>query len=429
MQFHAVIGANYGDEGKGLTTDWLCRTVKPRRVVRFNGGAQAGHTVTTRSGRQRHVFSTFGSGTLAGVPTELTRDVIINPYAALMERKQLLTIKFDARHVYYDHQSPITTPFEVAINQAIELRRGEERHGSCGLGINETVERHLAMRAAGGQKLTDSLYEPTAVSEAFDWIRNMWIPRRMWHLGFSDDDIKAMQAKSSDYLGPYIDCLQQAQQRVFFETRTEYGDLVYEGAQGLALDEELGEFPHVTRSNTGIKNVLHDIKRRLDELHAHDEQHTLFVLYPTRTYLTRHGRGPLPNEDRAVNILCGNAPNDETNFTNPWQESLRYAPLHVAETCARIKADFERNKAFLRTELPSVNFQPRTVLTCCDQSELVRTVDHGMRPTSWLEIIRTFAENGIPVAASSHGPAANTMQIRDSHFRYAHAGGQAAAMA
>lgn len=429
MQFHAVIGANYGDEGKGLTTDWLCRTVKPHRVVRFNGGAQAGHTVQTRSGK-RHVFSTFGSGTLAGVPTELTRDVIVNPYAALMERSSLLHIPLKARTVYFNHHSPITTQFEVAINQNLEERRGVARHGSCGLGINETVERHLAMRTAGGQKLLDSLYEPQAVHEAFSWIRNQWVPRRMWALGFDDEHIKELQNKSLEYQGPYIDCIRKAQSLVFNETEVEDQDLVYEGAQGLALDEELGEFPFVTRSNTGIRNILHDIKRRIDALAAHEEKHTLFILYPTRTYLTRHGRGPLQNEDHAVNVLCGKDHTDETNFTNPWQEHLRYAPLHVADTCSRIKADFERNRAFLRTELPNVNVQLRTVLTCCDQAELVRTVDHDMKPTSWLEIIRMFAHHGVPVAASSHGPTAHTMQIRDSHFRYAlAAGGHAIALA
>lgn len=429
MQFHAVIGANYGDEGKGLTTDWLCRTVRPHRVVRFNGGAQAGHTVQTRGGK-RHVFSTFGSGTFASVPTELTRDVIINPYAALMERNALVHEPLKARTVYFSHQSPITTQFEVAINQAIETRRNAGRHGSCGLGINETVERHLAMKAAGGDKLTDSLYEPTAVHEAFNWIRNQWVPRRMWALGFDDAEIKALQLKSMEYQGPYLDCLRKAQSLVLHETTTEDQDIVYEGAQGLALDEELGEFPFVTRSNTGMRNVLHDIKRRIDVLAAQEEKHTLFVLYPTRTYLTRHGRGPLHNEDHAVNVLCGNEHTDETNFTNPWQEHLRYAPLHVADTCARIKQDLERNKAFLKSELPNVSIQLRTVLTCCDQAPLVRTVDHDMRPTTRLEIIRMFTHHGIPVAASSHGPTAHTMQIRDSHFRYAlAAGGHSIAMA
>lgn len=422
MQFHAVIGANYGDEGKGLTTDWLCRTVKPYRVVRFNGGAQAGHTVQLKSGR-RHVFSTFGSGTLAGVPTELTQDVIINPYAALMERIQLMHEPLRARSVYYSHLSPVTTQFEIAINHMIEKRRGVDRHGSCGLGINETVERHKLMLAEGGRKLCDSLFEPRAVHEAFSWIRNRWLPLRLNQLGFDEIDVKLLQDKSLEYQGPYIDCIRQALDRVFVEKDMMDGDYVYEGAQGLALDEELGEFPYVTRSNTGMRNMLVDIKRKLKGLEAQDEKHTLFVLYPTRTYLTRHGAGPLQNEDHAVNVLCGNEHTDETNFTNTWQESLRYAPLHVADTCSRIKADWERNRAFLRTELPNVDLQIRTVLTCCDQADMVRTVDHDMRPTSWLEIIRMFAHHGVPVALSSHGPTAHTMQIRDSHFRYALAAG------
>lgn len=74
----AVIGAGFGDEGKGLMTDYCCQRPKYTTVVRFNGGAQAGHTVVTPDGR-RHVFSHFGSGTLRGAATFLSRFFICNP--------------------------------------------------------------------------------------------------------------------------------------------------------------------------------------------------------------------------------------------------------------------------------------------------------------------------------------------------------------
>jgi adenylosuccinate synthase len=425
MKFYAVIGANYGDEGKGLVTDWLCRTVKPTRVVRFNGGAQAGHTVCTEAG-ERHVFSTYGSGTLAGVPTEITRDVVLNPYAASMEFDELDKL-MDRRppRVFHTSLSPITTQFEVAINQAVEKQRGDSRHGSCGLGINETVERHLAMKAEAPE-LLQMLYYPNSVGHAFSWIRMEWLPRRMKQLGFDPLITEMLQVRSTLYEEPFIDCLREAHRVCWsLDSPDPNHTLVYEGAQGLALDEELGTFPYVTRSNTGIRNVLHDIKRRLDALNAHDEYHTLFVFYPTRTYLTRHGRGPLPYEDEAVNILCGNTHIDETNFTNPWQEHLRYAPLHVADTCSRIKQDQERNEAFLKLELPRLNVQPRIVLTCCDQASLVRVVDNDMGKMPWTHIARMFEVAGLPVAATSHGPTASTMQILDRYFKYGFVGGAA----
>ena len=76
MRARVVIGSNFGDEGKGLTVDYLCHQ-GAGVVVRFNGGAQAGHTVCLD--RLRHVFSHFGSGTLRGVPTYLSQFFIVNP--------------------------------------------------------------------------------------------------------------------------------------------------------------------------------------------------------------------------------------------------------------------------------------------------------------------------------------------------------------
>jgi adenylosuccinate synthase len=272
-------------------------------------------------------------------------------------------------------------------------------------------------------ELLPMLYDPKLVSHAMSWIRMVWLPRRMNQLGFGDYAIQLIRTRSVEYDQAFIECLKASMVTSFAEAGASEDDLVYEGAQGLALDEELGAFPYVTRSNTGLRNILHDIKRRLDALNAHEEHHTLHVFYPTRTYLTRHGRGPLANEDQAVNILCGNTHTDETNFTNPWQEHLRYAPLHVADTCFRIKQDYERNEAFLKTELPRLNVQLRVVLTCCDQSNVVRIVDRDMKPTFVADIVDLFEKQGLPVAATSLGPSADKMQVLNSYFKYAFVGG------
>ena len=87
MRARAVIGSNFGDEGKGLVVDYLCKT-GGEVVVRFNGGAQAGHTVVTPEGL-RHVFRHFGSGTLYGVPTFLSQFFIVNPIIFFHELQDL----------------------------------------------------------------------------------------------------------------------------------------------------------------------------------------------------------------------------------------------------------------------------------------------------------------------------------------------------
>ena len=141
-----VIGANFGDEGKGLMTDYFVSQAldegrKPL-VIRFNGGAQAAHTVVTPEGLE-HVFSHFGSGTLQGVPTYLSQFFISNPTMFVKEHRVLCKkLKGKIPLIYVHPDSLVTTPVDVWINQAVERARGDARHGSCGLGISETVVRN-----------------------------------------------------------------------------------------------------------------------------------------------------------------------------------------------------------------------------------------------------------------------------------------------
>jgi adenylosuccinate synthase len=87
MRARVVIGANFGDEGKGLLTDYLCAQ-GAGMVVRFNGGANAGHTVVTPDGK-RHVFSHFGSGSFCDVPTFLSPYFVCNPVLFFHELETL----------------------------------------------------------------------------------------------------------------------------------------------------------------------------------------------------------------------------------------------------------------------------------------------------------------------------------------------------
>jgi adenylosuccinate synthase len=141
----AVIGANFGDEGKGLATDYFARRHtllgRPPLVARCNGGAQAGHTV--QDGDRRHVFGQVSAGTFAGSDTYLGSNFIINPIVLINELQALSPLKANPL-VYANRDCRITTIFDMAINSLIELKRGKHAHGSCGMGINETVARHQA---------------------------------------------------------------------------------------------------------------------------------------------------------------------------------------------------------------------------------------------------------------------------------------------
>ena len=141
MKARAVIGSNYGDEGKGLITDYLCHKYESDIVVRSNGGAQAGHTVETPKG-DRHVFGHFSSGFFNGATTYLSKYFVANPFLFWKEYHILSKYRLDNR-VLFDPRCIITTPYDMLINQMIEDRRGENKHGSCGVGFGETIQRNL----------------------------------------------------------------------------------------------------------------------------------------------------------------------------------------------------------------------------------------------------------------------------------------------
>ena len=110
MIIKCCIGSGYGDEGKGMWTDYLVRNSEKPIVVRNNGGAQVGHTVVR--GDKRYIFSHLGSGTLRGAPTLFTRNTVVNPLLFLKETKGRnagLNPK-----VYIENQAQVTTPLRYA---------------------------------------------------------------------------------------------------------------------------------------------------------------------------------------------------------------------------------------------------------------------------------------------------------------------------
>jgi adenylosuccinate synthase len=325
MRARAVIGANFGDEGKGLITDYLCAMQGAGIVVRFNGGAQAGHTVVTPEG-QRHVFGHFGSGTLAGVPTYLSQFFILNPIVFFREVTELHAM--GVRPVVYAHPDCLVTTFaDMMINQALETKRGNGRHGSVGLGISETIER--------------SMVPELKITMSDLWNRISGLESRLAEIcGKYAAFRTGSKIKEPEMLQKFIECCWAFAERVEPLGMGQCVDPVFEGAQGLLLDQGNKEFfPHVTRSNTGLANVRTlCAQARITEIDAY---------YVSRTYLTRHGAGPLPGEDPAM------AFEDDTNVDHPWQGRIRFAPLDVKALHKRCAAD--------------CGGAPQIILTHCDQ--------------------------------------------------------------
>ena len=356
MKCYAVIGANYGDCGKGLMTDYLVHKHNSNLVVRFNGGAQAGHTVQTPDGR-RHVFGHFGSGSFAGAATLLSRFFIVNPMVFRKEREELLSKPPVNLTVSIDHNALVTTPFEMLLNQLVEEKRGKSRHGSCGLGINETIERDeqfLSIRVSDLKNEITGEPQPNVVLKSkLIAIRDNWVPIRKVQLDLGDeyDDILYSDVLIDRYLENVEYLLKNTTQEYDFHVLYGAVNPIFEGAQGLMLDQNHSYFPYVTRSNTGIKNVLELMGVSYKELE---------VTYMTRAYLTRHGAGPLKNElaKKPYEKII-----DKTNIDNKWQGSLRFAHLDLDVLQRTIYQDL------MKAPLNLYKIRPTLAITCLDQCD------------------------------------------------------------
>lgn len=325
MRAIAVIGAGFGDEGKGAAVDALVASAAAQPVVvRFNGGAQAGHTVVTPWGH-RHVFSHFGSGSLAGASTYLSRFFVASPHLFLQERAELMKLPAFLE-VAIDPEAEMTTPYDVMINRCLERSRGDNRHGSVGVGFGETV-----LRAERGIRFPASLlFSPPW--KQFDELLAVrgYTALRLSELNLHDDETLDDMKVTGVFLREMEEMADYVRVRPIYNEL--YGrDIIFEGAQGLLLDQTHGfEFPHLTRSNTGMKNVA-ELARAIDI-------DSLQIHYMMRAYTTRHGAGPLVGEVKALN---GIDVVDKTNIAGEWQGNFRLAPLMNEHIKKAIETDLQ----------------------------------------------------------------------------------------
>lgn len=286
-------------------------------VVLTNGGAQRGHTVVTP--HRKHIFKHMGSGTFIGADTYCPKQFIINPLQFMIEHKIF------NKDIMVDKRCMITTPWDMIANCLIEDARGDDRHGSCGMGIWETIHRN----------------ENPNVSFIWDDVSI----RKTDLIFYKINKIKEYHSKRLESLGDFVeifnsealvdkfieDCI-----HMYMHVKEPYLDnyhtLMFENGQGLLLDQNNEEYaPHTTPSNTGIKNVL-EICEDIPNIDSFE------VCYVTRSYMTRHGAGRFDTECAKEDIN----PNmfDETNITNDYQGSLRYGWLDIDDLKRRIDKDF-----------------------------------------------------------------------------------------
>ena len=316
----AVIDLGFGDSGKGRIVDLLSRRVRPGWVVRWNGGAQAGHRVVDPDGRA-HVCAQVGAGLFVpGVATLLGPGFLLHPLALAVERQHLAAVGCAAHRLVVHNEALVITPYHQAANRLREEARGPSRHGSCGVGIGETARLAL-MDDALALRVRD-LAHPRRARERLDAIRSALGAELRPQRAQPNPGPAAVEARAlwADPGAPAA-WLGAASAAVLSLQRVEDDDLaalwaaaplVFEGAQGVLLDEHRGFHPHTTWSTTTGAEV-----RRLLALGQRDPEaiETLGVL---RRWPSRHGAGPFPTEDPALGALP-----EAANIHGPHQGHFR----------------------------------------------------------------------------------------------------------
>ena len=316
VENHIVLGLNFGDEAKGSRVHHLADSES--LVIRFSGGHQVGHTVELPDGK-RHVFSHFGSGTFKGADTFWSKFCTFYPTGMLREREKLIELGVTPK-IYIDVLSPVTTPYDVLFNQGLENSRAR-RHGSVGVGVGHTFERH---DTTPFKLYAKDLLSPSILRDKLSSIE-AYYSNKAQDAGFNLYEKEGTVLDERDVRNVFLGAVEYAVEVIQLrdtEFIRGYQKRIFEGSQGILLDQDHGVcFPHVTRAHTTSRNAV--------LLFRENHQRTT-VHYMTRCYLTRHGRGPLAHEMKKEDMLqYFKNLDDRTNVPNTWQETLRYAPLNI----------------------------------------------------------------------------------------------------
>ncbi|MDB5936586.1 MAG: adenylosuccinate synthase [Massilia sp.] len=318
----SVLGLAFGDCGKGLFIDYLCRRWGAHTVVRFNGGGQAGHNVVLPDGRS-HTFSQFGAGTFVpGTVTLLAYPVIVHPTALLVEHEYLRRAGVDDAlgRLLIDARCRVTTPFHQAAGRMRELARGEQAHGSCGVGVGETA-RHALLHPEQSITYAD-LAQPAVARDKLEEVRKNLLAQfdkacrapsnqRGYAAEFGVLTDAGVAQRWLDQVAPLLRCAPPAPHQAVAERLHRPGTVLFEGAQGVLLDEWRGFHPHTTWSSiapSAVEAVAMDAGQW-------EKIHHFGAL---RTYMTRHGAGPLPTHDARLDHLA-----EPHNGADGWQGPFR----------------------------------------------------------------------------------------------------------
>jgi len=276
-----ILGAQWGDEGKGKIVDLLTERVSA--VARFQGGHNAGHTLVIKG--KKTVLHLIPSGILRDDALCLIGNgVVLSPEALISEIAELEAQGVEVRsRVKISPATPLIMPYHIAVDKAREAAAGKSAIGTTGRGIGPAYEDKVARRSI---RVADLMYphelpaQIKAAVEYHNFILTQWLKAEPVDYQKVLDDALAW----GEYIRPMVDDVAT----ILHDVRAEGGNILYEGAQGALLDIDHGTYPYVTSSNTTVGGALAGTGVGACDID--------YVLGICKAYATRVGGGPFPTE-------------------------------------------------------------------------------------------------------------------------------------
>lgn len=359
MNVHMVIGAGYGDEGKGtITAKIAAKDPMNTIVVLNNGGAQRGHSVFY----QNKVYNNkhFGSASCLGSATFFGPMFIMDPMQFTQEYN--LNWMKTTPTIFRHKECRWVTPFDIIINQNNAIKQG--LHNTCGMGIWKTIQRFSNSRfkwSFDEFMLNDYEHRYEYIDGIANWYQSSFLKEELLpeYAPFFTDLL--LRKGLIDHF--ILDCefLYKVTRPVNnYEFIKLYQNVIFENGQGLAIGDNGNDDSEKTPSYTGLKTLDKSFVSLLQ-----DCIESFTIHYVSRTYETRHGDDNWFNSvDRK--LISSYIKEDENNHYNQWQGEFKYNTLNSMLLTQRILKDLNdlnpiiRNKQITKTILE---------LTHCDEIE------------------------------------------------------------
>ena len=276
-----VVGAQWGDEGKGKIVDWLSERADV--VVRFQGGHNAGHTLQV--GNSTYKLSLLPSGVVRGKLSVIGNGVVVDPWALLAEIDRVAEqgVAVTPEKLRVAENAVVILPFYAQVDRVREDARGAGRIGTTGRGIGIAYEDKVARRAVRICDLDDTEILEAKVDQLL--AHHNALLRGLGAKEVDRAELVAALAAVAPRIRPFVDRVWQR----LDEARRNRSRILFEGAQGAMLDIDHGTYPYVTSSNTVAAAAASGAGIGPGALG--------YVLGITKAYTTRVGSGPFPTED------------------------------------------------------------------------------------------------------------------------------------